>query len=137
MYLRLGETRVTIEEEVKGKTHFANIDESAHKILVAERVHRVLSLFPRLVFHNSKQKSVIVLIAQNLLGHLPAALYSQRNQSYPSTTVLQITREKPDNQPQISPPCSFHSEVIIHLRTGPRRLETRVSTSEATMEARE
>ena len=114
------------EDEVTEKTHFANIDESAHQVLVAERIYRVLSLFPRLVFHNSIAKSVLVLIAQGLSGHLPAALYSQRNQSYPSTTVLQITREKPDNQPQISPPCSFHSEVIIRLRTGPHRLETRV-----------
>jgi hypothetical protein len=124
--LRSGETRVAFEEEVEGKTHFADVDESAHQILVAERIHRVLSLFPRLVFHNSRQQSVLVLMAQKLPGHLPAALYSQRNQSYPSTTVLQITREKPDNQPQISPPCSFHSEVIIRLRTGPRRLEGRV-----------
>lgn len=50
---------------VLGRTYFANIDESAHEVLVAERIDRVLSLIPRLVFHNSMAKSVHVLMRKD------------------------------------------------------------------------
>lgn len=117
------EARVTVEKDVQEKTHFANIDESAHEVLVAERIHRVLSLFPRLIFHNSMPKLALVLIAQGLPGHLPAALNSQRNQSYPSTTVLQITRESQitsHNQPTLLIP--FGSNNTSAYRTSPARI---------------
>jgi hypothetical protein len=41
-----------IEDEV-GETHFANVDESAHQVLVAERVDGVLRLIPCRVFHDA------------------------------------------------------------------------------------
>jgi hypothetical protein len=33
-------------------TYFSNVDESTHEILIAERVDRLLGLFPCCVFHN-------------------------------------------------------------------------------------
>lgn len=33
-------------------TYFSNVDESTHEVLVAERVDRLLGLFPCCVFHN-------------------------------------------------------------------------------------
>lgn len=36
-----------------GLPHLADIDESAHQVLVAERVDSILGLFPSGIFHNS------------------------------------------------------------------------------------
>lgn len=41
----------TIEPALR-RTHLADVDQSTHQILVRERVHGILSLFARRVFHN-------------------------------------------------------------------------------------
>ena len=46
---------------VEVHAYFANVDETTHQVLVAERVDSILCLLPRCVFHNPVRASAIVL----------------------------------------------------------------------------
>jgi hypothetical protein len=51
----------------RGETYFANVDESAHEVLVAKGVDSVLCLVPSCVFHNST--SLLTVLSVN---HCPS-----------------------------------------------------------------
>ena len=62
-------------------THFSDVDESTHKILVAERIDSLLSLLPRRIFHDPTSISHCTNLYQNKKQHIPASLHFQRTKS--------------------------------------------------------
>lgn len=60
-----------------GSNYLANVNEASHEVLVAERIHCMLSLLPRCIFHNPMRHALGTIPGDGKIKHAgnsPAAL---------------------------------------------------------------
>lgn len=117
-------------------TYFADVDETAHQILVAKRVDCVLCLLSRRVFHNPVDR-----VSHHDVGRewhaqdLPASLQCPDNQAQPvnptsmqgnqkekKTTRNQGVEKEPATSTHRRPPSTFRLEEVKHRQREPLQL---------------
>lgn len=96
--------------------HLSHVNQSAHEILIAQRVDSLLSLLPCCVFHNPTRVRMQSRNHQALQPTHPHP-YRTRGQC-PNPSIQRPTTKTKPERPAIStywrPPSTFHSEVTIH-----------------------